>query len=381
MTKTMDYYEILGVDRNATKDEIKSAFRKLARKYHPDVNKEAGAADKFKEIGRAYETLSDDKKREVYDRYGEEGLSNAGFGPSAFDMGNIDLSEIFSSFFGGGFGFSADSSGPASNRPMRGDDLRLDIEIDFLEACFGLNREIKIRHLEPCEDCNASGIDKNAKDITCPHCKGQGRIQQSTQTILGSFTSVTTCPHCHGTGKNPKAYCKKCHGLGAVEKEKSITIKIPHGIEHGSKMRVAHEGDAGRNGGQAGDLYVVIHIKPSKEFVREGFDIYSEMTITTPQAVLGDTVKIKTIHGALDTKIPAGIQNGDRITIKGQGVPYLGSDTQKGNHYVTIRVEVPKKLSSQELKLYRELYELSKPPQTSDNTIFDKMKSNLNNRK
>lgn len=378
MTKTMDYYEILGVDRNATKDEIKSAFRKLARKYHPDVNKEEGAADKFKEIGKAYETLSDDQKREVYDRYGEEGLANAGFGPSAFDMGNIDLSEIFSSFFGGGgFGFSSDY-GTNSTRPMRGDDLRLDIELDFLEACFGLEREIKVRHLEPCEDCNGSGIDKDAKDITCPHCQGKGRVQQSTQTILGSFTSVTTCPYCRGTGKNPKAFCKKCHGSGSVEKEKKITIKIPHGIEHGSKMRVAHEGDAGRNGGQAGDLYVVIHIKPSKEFARQGFDIYSELKISTPQAVLGDTIKVKTIHGVAEAKIPSGIQNGEQITLKGQGVPYLGSETQRGNHYITVNVEVPKKLSSQELKLYRELYNLAQPPKTSDSTIFDKMKSNLN---
>ena len=374
MNKTMDYYEILGVEKSATKDEIKSAFRKLARKYHPDVNKAPDAAEKFKEIGKAYETLYDDNKREIYDRYGEEGLSNAGFNPNSFNMGDIDLSDIFSSFFGGGFGgFSSYERN--SNAPERGDDLRLDIELDFLEACFGLEKEITIRHLEPCEACNSTGMDKDAKDTVCPVCKGAGRVQKSTQTILGSFTSVTTCPNCHGTGKNPKAYCKICHGVGAVEKEKKITIKIPHGVEHGSKMRVANEGNAGRNGGRSGDLYVVIHTRPSKEFARQGFDIYTELEISTPQAVLGDEVTIKTIHGEALLKIPQGVQNGDRLTLKGQGVPYLGSDTQRGNHYITIKVVIPKKLSSQEERLYKELYVLSKQ-QEKDNLI-DRMKQAL----
>ena len=368
----MDYYEILGVDRNATKEDLKKAFRTLARKYHPDVNKAPDAADKFKEIGKAYETLSDDNKRQIYDRYGEEGLSNAGFNPHSFSMDDIDLSDIFSSFFGGFGGFSRGYE-RNPNAPVDGEDLRLDIEIDFLEACFGLEKEIKIKHLEPCEACNSTGIDKNAKDTVCPMCHGQGRIQKSTQTILGSFTSVTTCPNCHGTGKNPKAFCKVCNGEGAVAKEKKLTIKIPKGIESGSKMRVAHEGNAGRNGGRPGDLYVVVYVKQSKEFVRQGFDIYTELEITTPQAVLGDDISIKTIHGEVLAKIPAGIQNGDRITLKGQGVPYLGSESQKGNHYVTIKVNVPKKISSREESLYRELYNISKE-QTG---LLDRMKSAL----
>ena len=374
MNKTMDYYEILGVKRDATKDEIKHAFRTLARKYHPDVNKEEGAADKFKEIGKAYETLSNDEKRQIYDRYGEDGLSNAGFNPNSFNINDIDLSDIFSSFFGGGFGGFSSGFEQDITRPQRGDDLRLDIEIDFMDACFGIEREVQIRHLEPCKDCDSTGIDKNAKDTVCPTCHGQGRIQQSTRTILGSFTSVTTCPNCRGTGKNPKAYCKTCHGVGAVEKNKTLTVKIPHGIEHGSKMRVAHEGNAGRNGGMNGDLYIVVHVKDSKEFIRQGFDIYSQVTISTPQAVLGDTIKIKTIHGIKETIIPSGTQNGDRITLKGEGVPYLGSDTQKGNHYVEIKVSVPKKLTAEEEKLYKELYILSKKQEPN---ILDKMKQAL----
>ncbi len=372
MNSTMDYYEILGVDRNATKDDLKKAFRTLARKYHPDVNKAPDAAEKFKEIGKAYETLSDDNKRQIYDRYGEEGLSNAGFNPHSFSMDDIDLSDIFSSFFGGFGGFSRGYERDP-NAPIDGEDLRLDIEIDFLEACFGINKEIKIKHLEPCEACNSTGLDKNAKDTVCPVCHGQGRVQKSTQTILGSFTSVTTCPNCHGSGKNPKAFCKVCNGEGAVAKEKKLTIKIPKGIESGSKMRVAHEGNAGRNGGRPGDLYVVIYVKPSKEFVRQGFDIFSEMEISIPQAVLGDEVSIKTIYGETLAKIPSGIQNGDRINLKGQGVFYLGSDSQKGNHYVTIKINIPKKLSDREKTLYKELFMISK----EQSGLLDRVKSAL----
>lgn len=372
MNSTMDYYEILGVDRNATKEEIKKAFRQKARQYHPDVNKAPDAAEKFKEAGKAYETLSDDNKREIYDRYGEDGLSNAGFNPNSFNMGDIDLSDIFSSFFGGFGGFSSGYE-EDPNRPLRGDDLRYDIELDFLEACFGVEKEIKIRHLEPCMACNSTGMDKDAKDTVCPVCHGHGRIQQSKQTILGSFTSVTTCPNCRGTGKNPKAYCKVCHGVGAVEKEKKITIKVPHGVEHGSKMRVANEGNSGKNGGRNGDLYIVLHVKNSKEFQREGFDIYTTLNISVPQAVIGDNVEIKTIHGTSILTIPKGVQNGERITLKGEGVPYLGSDSQRGNHYVTIRVEVPKKLTPAEEKLYKELFVLSKNEEKEN--ILKKMKS------
>ncbi len=373
MNSTMDYYEILGVNRNATKDELKKAFRTLARKYHPDVNKAPDAAEKFKEIGKAYETLSDDNKRQIYDRYGEEGLSNAGFNPHSFSMDDIDLSDIFSSFFGGFGGFSRGYE-RNPNAPIDGEDLRLDIEIDFLEACFGLEKEIKIKHLEPCEACNSTGLDKDAKDTVCPVCHGQGRVQKSTQTILGSFTSVTTCPNCHGSGKNPKAFCKVCNGEGAVAKEKKLTIKIPKGIESGSKMRVAHEGNAGRNGGRPGDLYVVVYVKPSKEFVRQGFDIFSEVEISVPQAVLGDEIPIKTIYGETLAKIPSGVQNGDRITLKGQGVFYLGSDSQKGNHYVTINIGIPKRLSDREKTLYKELFVISKEQQSG---LLDRMKSAL----
>ena len=238
---------------------------------------------------------------------------------------------------------------------------------------YGLEKELKINHLEPCESCNGTGIEKDAKDTVCPTCHGSGRVQQSTRTILGSFTSVTTCPTCHGSGKNPKAFCKACRGYGAIEKEKKITIKIPKGIEHGSKMRVANEGNAGRNGGRNGDLYVVIHVKPSKEFLRKGFDIYSEIEISTPEAVLGCETEVNTIYGKVLATIPKGCQNDQVVTLKGQGVPYLGSESQKGNHYITIKVAIPKKLSTQEEKLYKELFILSK--QQNKDGIINKMKS------
>lgn len=369
----MDYYETLGVPRNATKDEIKKAFRQLARKYHPDVNKEEGAEEKFKELGRAYETLMDDQKRELYDRYGEDGLKNAGYNTNSFDFDFGDLGDIFSSFFGGGM--SGFSSRPNPNAPQRGADLRLDIQIDFLEAAFGAEKEIKFDHLEPCEECSGSGLDKNATDTVCPTCHGQGRVQQSTRTPLGSFTSVTVCPTCHGSGKNPKAACKKCKGVGAIEKEKVLKIKIPHGVTMGSKIRLANEGDAGKNGGRAGDLYVVLHVKESKEFIREGYDIYTKLNITVPQAVLGDTLSVNTIHGQKEINIPQGIQSGEKIALKDYGVPHLGSNSQKGTHYVTIIVDTPKKLSDREEKLYRELFELSKTKK--EESLLDKVKATL----
>lgn len=371
----MDYYETLGVSKNATKDEIKKAFRQLARKYHPDVNKEEGAEEKFKELGRAYETLMDDQKRELYDRYGEDGLKNAGYNTNAFDFDFGDLGDIFSSFFGGGMsGFSSGRSDP--NAPRRGADLRLDIEISFEEAVFGCEKEIKFDHLESCDECSGSGLDKGAKDTVCPTCHGQGRVQQSTRTILGSFTSVTVCPTCHGSGKNPKAACKKCKGSGCITKEKSLKIKIPHGVDTGSKIRLANEGDAGVNGGRNGDLYVVIHSKESKEFVRDGFDIHSRLDITVPQAVLGDRVVINTIHGEKTINIPQGIQSGEKIVLKDFGVPYLGSDSQKGSHYVTIVVNTPKKLSEREEKLYRELYEIQNGSKKEE-SLLDRVRATL----
>ena len=353
-----DYYEILGVDKNASKDEIKSAFRKMARKWHPDINKAPEAEAKFKELGKAYETLMDDDKRATYDRYGEDGLQNAGFstqGPFANGFG--DLEEVFNSFFGGGFGFGG-SRRRDPNAPQRGDDLRLDIEIEFEEAAFGINREIKIDHLETCKTCNGSGAKAGSKPKTCQHCGGHGSVQQTTRTVLGQFTQIVTCPHCHGKGTIIEELCPDCKGQGKKEVEKKLEVKIPAGVDNGSKMRLSQEGDAGENGGIAGDLYIVIHVKPSKYFERDGTNVYTKLEISPAQAVLGDTIKIKTLDGEKEISIPQGIQTGEVVKIKNAGIPNISKPSIRGEHIVVITVKTPSHISNEEKALYQKLYEI-----------------------
>lgn len=353
-----DYYEILGVSKDASKDEIKSAFRRKARTLHPDVNKAPDAEEKFKELGKAYETLMDDNKRATYDRYGEDGLKNAGFdtnGPFAGGFG--DLNDIFNSFFGGmgGFGFGGR---PDPNAPVEGDDLRLDIEIDFEQAVFGCEKEIKFDHLEVCSSCSGTGAEKGSQPVTCPTCKGSGQVQQVMRTPLGSIAQIVTCPDCHGKGKKISNPCKACKGHGKLQKEKKINIKIPAGVDNMSKIRVSHEGDAGSNGGPAGDLYVVLHVKSSDYFKREGNDVYSRLDITPAQAALGDEVVVKTLDGEQKITVQAGVQSGNSIKIKGAGVPYIARPSQRGDHVVIVAVKTPTKLSDEERNLYRKLYEI-----------------------
>lgn len=369
-----NFYEILGVNQDAPSDEIKQAFRKKARELHPDVNKAPDAEEKFKELGKAYETLMDDEKRSLYDRYGEDGLKNAGFdGAGPFDYGFGNINDIFESFFSGfGGGFSSRNIDP--NAPQRGHDLRLDLELDFEEAVFGVEKEIKIDHLETCKECYGTGAEPGTKPTVCPTCNGQGRVSQVTQTILGSFSQVTQCPKCHGAGKVIGSPCKKCRGEGTIEAEKTIKVKIPAGVDNNAKIRIASEGDAGTNGGQSGDLFVVLFVKAHKGFKREGFDIYSEQYITVPQAVLGDTITIETVHGSKELNIPAGIEYGKILTIKNTGVPFLGHNERKGDHHVMIRVQTPKSINEEERRLYNKLFELTMNKKSSEKLI-DKLKS------
>lgn len=367
-----DYYETLGVDRNATKDEIKSAFRKMARKYHPDVNKAPDAEDKFKEIGKAYETLMDDDKRATYDRFGEDGLKNAGFdtgGPFAGGFG--DLNDIFASFFDGFGGFSQRQADP--NAPRQGEDLRVDVELEFEEAVFGCKKEIKIDHLEVCKDCHGSGAKAGTTPKTCPTCGGSGKIQQTTQTILGHFTQVTACPDCRGTGKKIEEPCELCHGKGRVEVEKTLDVKIPAGVDNMSKMRLASEGDCGINGGPAGDLYVVLHVKPSEHFNRDGINIITQLEISPAQAALGDEIMVKTVDGEKKIQIQAGIQSGNLIKIKGAGVPHIQRPSHRGDHILVINVKIPTKLTDEERSLYKRLYEINTGKKAQD-TLKDKVK-------
>lgn len=368
-----DYYEILGVRKDATKDEIKSAFRKMARKLHPDVNKAPDAEVKFKELGKAYETLMDDNKRATYDRYGEDGLNNAGFdsqGPFANGFG--DLNDIFESFFGG-FGFGG-SRRVDPNAPQRGENLRLDIELSFEEAVFGVEKEVKIDHLETCPTCHGTGAKEGCEPTICPTCGGRGQVQQSTRTVLGNISQIVTCPTCHGKGKIISQPCPDCHGEGRKNVEKKLNIKIPQGVDNGSKMRLSGEGDIGINGGPAGDLYVVLHVKPSDYFMRKEMDVYTHCTISPAQAALGDSVTIKTLDGEKEISIPAGIQSGDKITIKGAGVPSITSASVRGNQIVIITILTPTHLSNEEKMVYEKLYEIQMGRQKVKKSVKEKIK-------
>lgn len=368
-----NYYDILGVSKEATQAEIKSAFRKKARELHPDVNKAPDAEERFKELGKAYETLSNEEKRSLYDRYGEEGLSNAGYsneGPFDFGFGNIN--DIFESFFGGMGGFGAQSVDP--NAPQRGHDLRLDIELEFEEAAFGIEKEIKIDHLEMCKECYGTGAEPGTKPTVCPECNGKGRVAHVTRTILGSIQQVTVCPKCGGTGQIIGTPCKKCHGEGRLEVEKNIKVKIPAGVDNNAKIRVSHEGDAGKNGGTSGDLYIIMHVKPHKLFKRDGFNVYSEIFISLPQAVLGDTISVDTIHGQKELTIPSGVEYGKILTIKNAGIPFLGHPEKRGDHLVLIKYKAPKSLNDEEKRLYKKLFEISENKKP-DEKFIDKVKN------
>lgn len=371
-----DYYEILGVGKNAGKDEIKSAFRKLARQYHPDVNKAADAEDKFKELGKAYETLMDDDKRSLYDRYGEDGLKNAGFdngGPFAGGFG--DLNDIFNAVFGGmgGFGFSQRQVDP--NAPQRGDDLRIDIEIEFEEAVFGIEKEIKIDHLETCEACKGTGAEPGSKPETCSTCGGSGKVQQTTSTILGHFTQITTCPACNGSGQRISNPCKACKGYGRVEREKTLELKIPAGVDNGSKMRISSEGDAGKNGGPEGDVYIVIHVKQSNYYKRDGYNVYTKLEVSPAQAALGDEIIIKTLDGEKAVHVQAGSQFGTQIKLKSEGIPHLGKTSHRGDHIVVLEIKTPTSMGEEEKLLYKKLYEIyTKKKFQEKESLIDKVK-------
>ena len=369
-----DFYEILGVSKDASKDEIKSAFRRKARQLHPDVNKEPDAEEKFKELGKAYETLSDDSKRQMYDQYGEDGLKNAGFdtnGPFAGGFG--DLNDIFENFFGGfgGFGFGGR---PDPNAPQRGDDLRYDIKLSFEDAVFGINKEIEFNHLELCKHCNGTGAEKGSGKKTCPQCGGSGQVKTVTRTPLGNFAQITTCPHCNGSGQIIEKPCKECKGQGIINADKKIEIKIPAGVDTMSKIRVSGEGDCGTNGGPNGDLFVVIHVEPSKYFKRDGINVFTEVEISPVQAVLGDTVVIKTLRGEREITIPVGTQHGNILKLKGEGVPVISRPSQCGDHIVVFKIKIPTKLSHEERMLYQKLHDLGGATKPKEKDLISKVK-------
>ncbi|MCQ2958197.1 MAG: molecular chaperone DnaJ [Candidatus Gastranaerophilales bacterium] len=371
-----DYYEILGVPKDASQSDIKNAFRQQARKLHPDVNKAPDAEERFKELGQAYEVLSNEEKRAMYDRYGAEGLENAGFDTSGpFAGGFGDLSEILASFFGGGDfgGFGGFGGGRNPNGPRRGSDLRLDIKLEFKEAVFGAEKEVEIEHLETCKTCNGSGAKHGSSPVTCPRCHGTGQVRQETRTIMGSFVQVGACPDCHGKGQIIKDKCPDCQGRGVKEVTSKINLKIPAGVDNGSQMRIASQGDAGTNGGSTGDLYVVLHVLADKKFKRDEFNLYTTENITFSQAVLGDSIEIETLDGKETLNISPYTQTDSIIKVKGKGVPYLNNSSKRGDLFVKVVVVTPTNISSEEKKLYQRLYEIENDKKSKE-SIFDKMK-------
>lgn len=357
MSDKRDYYEVLGVSKSASDAEIKSAFRKLAKKYHPDLNKDdPTAADKFKEAQEAYEVLSDENKRKQYDQFGHAGVNNAagGFGGSGFgfDASDIDLGDIFDSFFGGGFG-GFGSAGARSSGPRRqdGSDVLRRMNITFEDAIYGCEKDLELDVVEECSTCDGNG-GLNSK--SCNKCHGSGTITTEQHTILGSFLSKTTCPDCHGTGKTYEKECPDCRGKGQVKKHKTLTINVPAGIATGDRLRIAKKGSPGVNGGVHGDLYLEFIVAEHDYFKRENDDIYLDVPITVTEAILGCKKEIPTLYGTIKLNIPAATDSGDTQRVKGKGVDNKAKRS-KGNMYVTFKVITPKRLSREQKKIIEQL--------------------------
>ncbi|CAH2076062.1 unnamed protein product, partial [Thlaspi arvense] len=355
-----DFYSVLGVSKNATKAEIKSAYRKLARSYHPDVNKDSGAEDKFKEISNAYEILSDDEKRSLYDRYGEAGVKGAGMGGMGDYSNPFDLFEsLFEGMGGmGGMGGGMGSRGSRS-RAIDGEDEYYSLILNFKEAVFGIEKEIEISRLESCGTCNGSGAKAGTKPTKCKTCGGQGQVVASTRTPLGVFQQVMTCSPCNGTGEISKP-CSACSGDGRVRRTKRISLKVPAGVDSGSRLRVRGEGNAGKRGGSSGDLFAVIEVIPDPILKRDDTNILYTCKISYVDAILGTTLKVPTVDGMVDLKVPAGTQPSTTLVMAKKGVPVLNKSKMRGDQLVRVQVEIPKRLSKEEKKLVEELADMSK---------------------
>ena len=371
-----DYYETLGLSRNASKDEIRRSYRKLAQEHHPD--KDTGEAQKFKDINEAYEVLSDETKRAQYDRYGQtfeqaRSQGNTGFGGfggfadsnsgGPFGGMEFDLGDIFSDMFG------------SSRRPRRdqGIDLEMELRIDFLEAVFGTEKKIEIEKRDFCPTCNGSGAEPGTKVVSCPKCHGTGQIIEHRRTILGNLQQARTCDKCEGTGKFPETPCRACKGQGMKKMRKTIDAIIPPGISEGQRIKLTGGGEVGYRGSRAGDLYIQIRVGKHPVFTRDGHDILSEVPISVSQAVLGAKVEIETVDGKVTLTIPAGTQSGKILRLKARGVPHFDS-TKRGDHLALVRVAIPAKLNRKERELYKKLAEERGEQVDSDESLWDKIK-------
>lgn len=357
MADKRDFYEVLGVSKSATPDEIKKAYRRLAKQYHPDINPDNKEAEaKFKEANEAYSVLSDEQKRGNYDRFGHAAFDGSGGGGfSGFDgFGFGGLDDLFESFMGGGFGRSrAKKTGP-----QRGNDLQYALEISFEEAAFGVNKEISISRLQNCSVCNGSGSKPGTTVESCKQCQGTGQVRYTQSTPFGQFVNVKTCDVCRGEGKIITHPCEACHGKGRISKNSRISMNIPAGIDEGQTISLKGEGEPGLRGGPAGDLYVTLHIKPHALFKREGYDVVCDIPISFSQAALGAEIDIPTIDGIIKHTVPEGTQTATVFKIKGKGIKHLRSNS-RGDQYIRVNVEVPTKLSNKQKELLRQFAEIT----------------------
>lgn len=372
MANKRDYYDVLGVSKDASADEIKRAYRKKAKEYHPDINKAADAEEKFKEAAEAYEILSDGNKKATYDRYGhaafEQGAGNGagGFG-GGYGFDDMDLGDIFGSFFGGGGGSRRQRTGP-----QRGQDRLMEITITFMEAINGVKKDVKITYDAPCSTCNGTGA-KSASDVTtCSRCRGTGHVQQQVNSPFGAIVQTVSCPDCGGTGKVIKNKCNDCHGRGYTNKTVTVQLDIPAGINTGQQLRVGGKGGRGANGGSNGDLFVEVRVLTHQHFTREGRTIYVTVPISNVDATLGCEIDVPTVYGDVSLKIPAGTQSGTSLRLRGKGVKDLRSDNY-GDQIVKVNVEIPTKLSHKEKELYEQLATMH----SKKDSIFENFKKSF----
>jgi molecular chaperone DnaJ len=366
-TTGRDYYELLGVGRDASEQEIKRAFRALARELHPDVSGAADAEERFREVAEAYQVLSNSETREVYDRYGHAGLRGGGFTPGSFDFGS--LTDIFSAFFGD------DLFGVGTTRRARGADIAAEVEIELVDAARGVRRDVPFRVSVACERCNGSGAEPGTTPVTCPTCDGAGRVQQVSRSVFGEFVRTQACPRCAGQGRIMTTPCTVCEGSGRAVEERRLEVTIPAGIHDGQQIRISGEGHAGQLGGRSGDVYVRVRVRPDPRFVREGDDIFSTVDLNMVEAALGTKVSVETLEGSVELDFEPGSQPGEIRVLRGRGMPVL-QGFGRGDHRVLVNVAVPRHLSEEQRRLLEEFARLSTDETyKQDEGFFEKLKS------